>query len=75
MFRLDLICFTNSGINAARITTVNPMIDSTHENPEAGPKTDPNTWWNPDSNTEVIQYSGVMTKLPIWPRNENTQAP
>ena len=29
MFRLDLICFTNSGISAARTIRVRPMIDST----------------------------------------------
>ena len=33
MLRLDLICLTNSGISAMRITSVSPMIDSTHAIP------------------------------------------
>src|SRR3954451_10436961 len=75
MFRLDLICLTNSGIREARITRVSPMIDSTHDQPEAGPNTAPNTVWKPDSMIEVTQYSGAMMVLPIWPRKLNTQAP
>ncbi len=41
MFRLDLICLTNSGINAARITSVRPMMESTHEAPDSSPKSRP----------------------------------
>ena len=36
MLRLDLICFTNSGISAARITSVRPMIDSAQAAPDVG---------------------------------------
>ncbi len=36
MLRLALICFTNSGIRAARMTMVRPMIDSAHEAPPSG---------------------------------------
>ncbi len=36
MFRLDLICLTNSGIRAARTTSVSPMIESTHAAPPSG---------------------------------------
>ena len=36
MFRLDLICFTNSGISAARTVSVRPMIDSTQMPPLSG---------------------------------------
>ena len=31
MLRLDLICLTNSGISAARITSVRQMIDSAQD--------------------------------------------
>ena len=37
MLRLDLICRTNSGISAARITRVRPMIDSAQAAPLFGP--------------------------------------
>ena len=36
MFRLDLICLTNSGISAARMTRVRPMIDRAHDAPPSG---------------------------------------
>ena len=36
MLRLDLICLTNSGISAARITRVRPMIDSTQDDAGLG---------------------------------------
>ena len=36
MLRLDLICFTKSGISAARITSVRPTIDSVHDSPPLG---------------------------------------
>ncbi len=36
MFRLDLICFTNSGISAIRMTNVRPMIDNAHDAPPSG---------------------------------------
>ena len=36
MFRLDLICLTNSGISAARTTRVRPTIDSTQAAPPSG---------------------------------------
>ena len=75
MLRLDLICLTNSGISAARITTVSPTMDSTQAQPEDGPSTAPNSEWKPDSSSDVIQYSGAMMKLPRSPRKENTQAP
>ena len=39
MLRLDLICLTNSGISAARITSVRPMIDSTQVPPPSGSST------------------------------------
>ena len=48
MFRLDLICLTNSGISAARITRVRPMIDSAQA--AAGRRAEdrlPNSWWQP----------------------------
>ncbi len=75
MFRLDLICRTNSGIRAARITSVRPTIDSAQDHPDSGPKIPPNNEWKPVRITEVIQYSGAMMKLPIAPRKSNTQAP
>ena len=55
MLRLDLICFTNSGISEARTTRVNPTIDRAQEAPEASPKIAPKTLWNPDRTREVIQ--------------------
>ena len=36
MLRLDLICLTNSGISAVRMTRVRPMIDSTQAIPVSG---------------------------------------
>ena len=39
MLRLDLICLTNSGISAARITSVRPTIDSTQAAPLSAGKT------------------------------------
>ena len=36
MSRLALICLTNSGIRAARMTSVRPMIDSAHAAPPSG---------------------------------------
>jgi hypothetical protein len=36
MFRLDLICLTNSGISAARTVRVRPMIESTQVEPPSG---------------------------------------
>ena len=33
MLRLDLICLTNSGIRAARMISVRPMIDSAQAAP------------------------------------------
>ena len=53
MFRLDLICFTNSGISAARITRVSPMIDSAQPAPPDGERTVLRTWWKPTSTTEI----------------------
>ena len=39
MFRLDLICLTNSGISVARTTSVSPMIDSAQVPPASGSRT------------------------------------
>ena len=36
MLRLDLICLTNSGISAARMMRVRPMIDSAQAAPPDG---------------------------------------
>ena len=36
MFRLALICLTNSGIRQARMTMVRPMIDSAQAAPPSG---------------------------------------
>ena len=53
MLRLDLICFTNSGISAIRMTSVSPMIDSTQAKPDVGPKMPPNSLWKPTSTAEI----------------------
>ena len=54
MLRLDLICLTNSGINAARISTVSPMIDSTHDMPPSSSRpTKVQTSCQPTSATEM----------------------
>ena len=53
MLRLDLICFTKSGISAIRITRVSPMIDSTQATPVSGPKMPPNSLWKPTSTAEM----------------------
>ena len=53
MLRLDLICLTNSGISAIRITRVSPMIDSTQATPDASPKIPPNSLWKPTSTAEM----------------------
>ena len=52
-FRLDLICLTNSGMSAARITTVRPTMLNAQEIPLASPKTAPKTLWKPTSTTEI----------------------
>ena len=54
MLRLDLICLTNSGISAARMTRVRPMIDRAHEAPEASPKMLPKTLWK-NTRTTLIR--------------------
>ena len=53
MFRLDLICFTNSGISAARMTRVSPMIESTQAMPVSGPKMPPHSRCQASSTKEV----------------------
>ena len=75
MLRLDLICLTNSGISAARIVSVRPMIDSAHEAPEAGAE-DGSEDAVPDTSMIALtrKYSGVMMKPPMSPRN-CTQTP
>ncbi len=39
MFREDLICFTNSGIRAVRMTTVSMTMARAQVQPESSPKT------------------------------------
>ena len=53
MLRLDLICLTNSGISAARMTRVRPMIDSTHASPPPGPEESHSTLWKPTSTKDT----------------------
>ena len=53
MFRLDLICLTNSGISAIRMTRVSPMIDSAQAAPPAGSRTRLNSLWKPTRTTEI----------------------
>ena len=53
MLRLDLICLTNSGISAARITTVRPMIDSTHDMPPSSGRTRLKSQCQPSSTAET----------------------
>ncbi len=53
MLRLDLICLTNSGISAIRMTRVRQMIDSTHAIPVSGPKTPPHTLCQPTRIAEM----------------------
>ena len=54
MLRLDLICLTNSGISAIRITRVRPMIERAHAAPPDGSKPDPlHSLWKPTSTTEI----------------------
>ena len=53
MLRLDLICLTNSGISAARMTRVRPMIDSTQAMPDSGPKMLPHTLCHPIKMAEI----------------------
>ena len=55
MLRLDLICLTNSGISAARITSVSPMIDSTQAMPVSSRKSWPNTLCQPISTAEMAK--------------------
>src|SRR4029079_14053479 len=75
MFRLDLICLTNSGISAARITTVRPMIDSTHAAPPSGSRTRLNSQCHPTRIAEMTKYRGVRMKWPRVPRGCTGQAP
>ena len=53
MLRLDLICLTNSGISAARMTRVRPMIESTQAMPEDAPKIAPKTLCHPTRTAEI----------------------
>jgi hypothetical protein len=53
MLRLDLICFTKSGISAARMTRVRKMMDSAQDAPLSGPKIAPKTRCQPTSTTEI----------------------
>lgn len=41
MFRVDLICFTNSGISAIRISTTSETMDRPHAQPLSLSKTMP----------------------------------
>src|SRR5680860_1313219 len=75
MFRLDLICLTNSWISAARMTSVSPTIASAQDHPDSGPNTRPNTLWNATRTTEVTKYSGLIMNPAIALKNSITQAP
>ena len=55
MLRLDLICLTNSGISAARITRVRPMIESTQAAPLSAGRTWLHTLCQPISTAEMAK--------------------
>ena len=45
MFLTALICFTNNGINAIRITITSPIIDKLQDQPELAPNTGVSKSW------------------------------
>ena len=63
MFREELICFTNNGINAVRITIVSSMIDNAQVQPEFGSMNELSNEWKPTRMPDTAQYSGVIAAL------------
>ena len=63
--REDLICLTNSGISAIRITTVSETIDSAQVQPLSAPNTGVHTVWKSTRMPDTTQYSGCMIALPM----------
>src|SRR6185436_11837605 len=59
MARVDLICFTKSGIRQIRIRITRDTIDRPQAHPVSGPKMAPYTAWN----WTMTQETGVVMKL------------
>ena len=55
MFRAELICRTNSGIRAVRMTMVSRTIDRVQVHPEAGSMKVDSRVWNPVRMPETAQ--------------------
>ena len=61
--RWALICLTNSGISAIRMSTTRPTIDRPHAAPLSAGKTMLNSEWNRSSTQETASYSGLSRPM------------
>ncbi len=71
MFRVDLICFTKSGIRQMRIRTTRDTMDRPQAHPVSGPKIAPYTLWN----WTMTQETGQVMKLNRLAIVSTNQAP
>ncbi len=71
MFRIDLICFTKSGIRAMRMTITRDTMDRPQAQPVSGPKIAPYSLWN----CTMIHETGPVMKLNRFPIVSTNQAP
>ena len=70
MLRWLLICRTNSGIRAMRMTTTRPTIESTHDQPPAGSRNSDQNRWNATRIQLTIassQFRGFETHAALRP--------
>lgn len=71
MFRVDLICFTKSGIRQIRIRTTRDTMDRPQAHPVSSPKSAPYSLWN----WTMTHETGVVIKLNRLAIVSTNQAP